>query len=274
MIYTDHHIHTSCSIDGEDAMLDMALACGELGVERICFTDHCDLDHWKTGKPDPKAERRWLRSVEAFHQTVGAAPSGLDICLGIELGEMNHDPARARALIASVPELDFVLASVHSVRGWPDFYGIPYESDEQCRALAELYLDELTETAAMPDYDILSHVGYLRRYMLRRGFDVSIEEPRYAEKLRLLLKTVVENGKGIEVNTSGLRHPAMHETIPTPGILRLYRELGGERVTVGSDAHRTVDAGKGVRQSFELLRDLGFRYVCAYRKREPEFIRL
>jgi histidinol-phosphatase (PHP family) len=110
--------------------------------------------------------------------------------------------------------------------------------------------------------------------MLRRGFDVSVEEPRYADKLRTLLRTVIENGKGIEVNTSGLRHPALHETIPAPGILRLYRSLGGERVTVGSDAHRTVDAGKGVRQSFDLLRERGFRYVCAYRKREPEFITL
>ena len=85
---------------------------------------------------------------------------------------------------------------------------------------------------------------------------------------------VVENGKGIEVNTSGLRHPALNVTIPTPDILRLYRELGGERITVGSDAHRTVDAGKGVQSSFELLRSLGFKYVCAYRKRQPEFIKL
>lgn len=274
MIYTDHHIHTTCSIDGESAMLDMALACGELGISRICFTDHCDLDFWRTGKPDPEAESRWRTSIDAWRETVGAAPSKLDICLGVELGEMNHDPERARALIASAPELDFVLASVHSVRGWPDFYGIHYESEEQCRLLADLYLDELTETAAMPDYDILSHIGYLRRYMLRGGFTVSIEEPRYEEKLRLLLRTVIENGKGIELNTSGLRHPALHDTIPSPGILRLYRELGGERITVGSDAHRTVDAGKGIRKSFELLRELGFRYVCAYRKREAEFITL
>lgn len=274
MTYTDHHIHTICSLDGEDAMLDMALACGELGVYRICFTDHCDLDFWKTGLPDPRAESRWRRSVETYRETVGAAPSKLDICLGVELGEMNHDPERARALIASAPELDFVLASVHSVRGHADFYALHYENEAHCRALIGQYLDELTETAAMPDYDILSHIGYVRRYMLRGGFNISLDEPVYEEKLRLLLRTVIENGKGIELNTSGLRHPAMHQTIPTPKILRLYRELGGERITVGSDAHRTVDAGKGVRQSFELLRELGYSYVCAYRKREPEFITL
>ena len=88
------------------------------------------------------------------------------------------------------------------------------------------------------------------------------------------MKTVIENGKGIEVNTSGLRHPAIHETIPSEKILRIYKELGGEKITVGSDAHRTVDAGRGVVHTFDMLRELGFRYVCAYRRREPEFITL
>lgn len=274
MLYTDHHIHSNCSTDAEDTMLDMAMACGELGVTRICFTDHCDMDYYVTGKPDPDAERLWRRSVDAYRETVGRAPSGLDICLGIELGEMNHDPERARALLESAPELDFVLASVHSLRDTPDFYALHYESEAHCRALLDAYLDELTEVAAMPDYDILSHIGYTKRYMLRAGYSVFVEDEMFEDKVRLLLKTVIENGKGIEVNTSGLRHPSINETIPSEKILRIYKELGGEKLTVGSDAHRTVDAGRGVHHSFSLLRDLGFRYVCAYRKRESEFIKL
>ena len=274
MQYTDHHIHSNCSTDAEDTMLDMAMACGEAGVTRICFTDHCDMDDYRTGKPDPDAERLWRRSVDAYRGTVSRAPSGLDICLGIELGEMNHDVFRARALLRSVPELDFVLASVHSLRDTPDFYALHYESEAHCRALLDAYLDELTEVAAMPDYDILSHIGYTKRYMLRAGYSVFVEDEMFEDKLRLLLKTVIENGKGIEVNTSGLRHPAIHETIPSAKILRMYKALGGEKLTVGSDAHRVSDAGRGVHHSFALLRELGFRYVCAYRAREAEFIKL
>lgn len=274
MLYTDHHIHSNCSSDAEDYMLDMAMACGELGVNRICFTDHCDMDDYITGNPMPEAEELWRASIDAWRETVAHVPTGLDVCLGIELGEMNHDLARARALIESVPELDFVLASIHNLRATPDFYALRYESEAHCRALLDRYLDELTEVAALPDYDILSHIGYTKRYMLRAGYSVFVEDAQYEDKVRLLLRTVIENGKGIEVNTSGLRHPAILETIPSVKILRIYKELGGEKITVGSDAHRTIDAGRGIHQSFELLRSLGFRYVCAYRKREAEFIPL
>jgi len=274
MIYSDFHLHSNCSSDAEDTMLDMALACGELGVERLCFTDHCDLDHYATGKPDPDCARVWLRSLDAYRRTVADAPCRLDIRFGIELGVPNHDPARARALVAGVPELDFVLASIHNNRGEPDFYSLRYESEAHCRALLDTYLDELTEAAAMDCYDILSHIGYAKRYMLRAGFHVFVEDAQYEEKMRLLLRTVIENGKGIEVNSSGLRHPAIHETFPSPQLLRLYRELGGETLTVGSDAHRTVDAGRGIHHCYDMLRELGFRYVCTYRRRQPEYIPL
>jgi len=274
MQYTDHHIHSNCSTDAEDAMQDMAMACGERGVTTVCFTDHCDMDDYRTGIPDPDAEKVWRRSLDAYRETVSTVPSGLDVRIGIELGEMNHDPARAEALLASVPELDFVLASVHNLRNTPDFYALRYEDEAHCRRLMDTYLAELTEVAAMPNYDILSHIGYTKRYMLRAGYHVFVEDEAYEERIRLLLRTVIENGKGIEVNTSGLRHPAIHETIPNPKILKIYKELGGERITVGSDAHRTVDAGRGITQSFSMLKDMGFRYVCAYKQRQPEFITL
>ena len=274
MQYTDHHIHSSCSPDAEDSMQDMAMACGERGVTTVCFTDHCDMDDYRSGAPDPDAEGLWRRSLDAYRETLGVIPSGLDLRIGVELGEMNHDPARAAALLASAPELDFVLASVHNLRNTPDFYALRYESEAHCRSLLHLYLAELTEVAAMEGYDNLSHIGYAKRYMLRAGYRVFVEDAEYEEELRQLLRTVIQNGKGIEVNTSGLRHPAIEETIPTPQILKIYKELGGERLTVGSDAHRTVDAGRGVVHTFDMLRELGFRYVCAYRRREPEFITL
>lgn len=274
MIFTDHHIHSSCSYDAEDSMLDMALACGELGVTRMCFTDHCDLDWEETGLPWPECGEVWLHSVEAWRHTVADAPAKLDICIGIELGEMNHDPERAKKIIASAPELDFVLASIHNLRMTPDFYCLHYESEAHCVELLDRYMDELIEVAGMDDFDVLSHIGYTRRYMLRAGYQVSVSDARYANKMEHLLKTLIARGKGIEANTSGLRHTAINDTIPTTEILRLYRELGGEIITVGSDAHRTVDAGRGIHHCYNTLRELGFKYVCAFRHREPEFISL
>ena len=52
------------------------------------------------------------------------------------------------------------------------------------------------------------------------------------------------------------------------------RELGGDIITVGSDAHNVRAAGVGIREGFELLAGCGFRYVAVYRRHKPEFKRI
>jgi len=272
MYFTDYHIHSSCSTDAEDTMLDMALASGEADISHICFTDHCDLDYYVTGKKDEHCFDVWPRILAEYELLLRECPAKLEVSLGLELGEANHYPEWG-AEIASQPELDFVIGSIHSLRETPDFYVLEYESEEHCRELLFKYIEELTEMARLPYIDIVSHIGYTKRYMLRAGFRNCVEETIYDEPIRLLLKTVIENGRGIEINCSGLRHPGINATIPDMKILRLYKELGGEIITVGSDAHRVSDAGRGIERGFEILEELGFDYVTVFRKKKPEFIK-
>lgn len=269
----DFHIHSTCSDDAKDSMTDMALACAKAGIGVVCFTDHFDLDDYRTGEPisDPLAV--WPTVLQQYAEAKAACEGIIDLRLGMELGEANHNPALA-ARCAAQPELDFVLGSTHNLRSTTDFYYLQYQSLDHCYALLDTYMAELLELAALDCFDCMSHIGYTRRYMLAAGYDAVITLDRYGDQLDQIYRTLIQNGRGIEINCSGFRHPGIATSIPDLPLLKRYRELGGEIITIGTDAHRLSDVGLFLREGYELLAEAGFRYVCLYRNRTPEFIKL
>lgn len=264
----DQHIHCRCSLDSDTSMYDMAAAARDRGMEMICFTDHVETDDSRTGRISPNWEGHWPAVLAEYGELMKDPPEGIEIRLGMELGTPNHFPELA-AEAAATPELDLVLGSLHNLREAEDFYYIPYESEEQCRRLNRAYLAELLEIAGMDCFDVMAHVGYTCRYMRRRGFSERITVENSRDELTELFRRLIIRGKGIEVNTSGIRQGG--EPYPSADVLALYRELGGEIITVGSDGHVPRDAGGQVKEGFELLRSLGFRYAAAYKKRQPVF---
>ena len=118
----------------------------------------------------------------------------------------------------------------------------------------------------------MAHIGYGRRYMWKKGLDAEMSLALFGDKIRLLLRRLIDKGRGIEINCSGIRDGC--GPFPQPEILRLYREMGGEIITVGSDAHRPADAAKCVREGYEVLRSCGFDYVTTFQKHTPEFIKI
>lgn len=271
MRYSDQHIHSSCSPDSDAPMRRMAEAARDHGMAMVCFTDHIDMDDCDTGRLDPSYDRRWPLCRDTGAALRADPPPGIEVRLGMELGGAVHAPETA-ARAAAGPELDFVLGSFHNLRDTPDFYIYPYRSLEECRQLNRLYLAELIETAALDCFDVMAHIGYTSRYMRRDGFPCDVTPAEYGDELRTLFARLISRGKGIEVNASGLRHG--HTTYPEAGCLRLYRELGGELVTVGSDAHAPEDAGVGIAEAYALLRTLGFRYTAEFKNRKPQMLPL
>lgn len=268
MRLSDQHIHSAGSPDCDTPIPVMVRAAREKGVRHLCFTDHIDIDDCRTGRLNPGCRDAWQPIKEGYLAALPDVPAGVELRLGMELGEANHCPELAVSLAAE-PELDFVLGSLHNLRNTPDFYYLRYESEAQCEALNRRYLEELLELSALPCFDVMSHIGYTRRYMRRAGFEAELDRDRFGGLIQALLQSLIEKGKGIEVNCSGLREGA--GTFPGLWVLRFYRELGGEIVTVGSDAHSPETAGAGIAQGFELLREAGFRYVALFRRRKPEF---
>ena len=271
MEYFDQHSHCRCSPDSSAPARDMAEAARDHGMSLICFTDHVDMDNSRTGQVEPNWPACWPGTVEEMTALAADPPTGIEIRWGMELGQPNHAPDIAKKA-ASAPDLDLVLGSFHNLRDTEDFYYIRYTSEEQCLELDRLYLQELREVAEMECFDVMAHVGYTSRYMVRQGFQTQITAENFRDELADIFRLLISRGRGIEVNVSGLRQG--HTTYPNTSVLRLYRELGGEIVTVGSDAHTPADAGIGVREGYSLLQSLGFAYVAKFKKRKPEFIRL
>ncbi|MCL1829568.1 MAG: histidinol-phosphatase HisJ family protein [Oscillospiraceae bacterium] len=272
MILADYHIHSTASSDARNTMTEMVAASLEAGVAQICFTDHIDLDLYSTGKPDPdclsglpEMQRQMKEAREAFPHA--------DIRLGIEFGEFNHDLERALD-ISNAADFDFILGSLHNLRDTTDFFNFDYFDIHQCRELLDRYFDELIEMSDMPCFDVMAHIGYPARYMRNAGFDMWSEMPSFGDKIETLLKKLTENGKGIECNCSGYRSPNREGPVPPVYILNLYRLVGGEIITVGSDAHRTADAGAYLTEGFDLLKRLGFKYFTTFSKRKPEFTKI
>ena len=122
----------------------------------------------------------------------------------------------------------------------------------------------------MPQIDVLGHLPYILRYTnLRDGNRITLG--RYVPHITQILTNLIQRGIGLELNTNRARGNLEERWRP---ILECYHRLGGEIVTLGSDAHRPEDVGLGIPEGAELLRSIGFRYHTVYRQRKPEFIPL
>ena len=266
MFLADCHTHSLCSPDSNAPMLQMAQKAYEYGLHTLCLTDHCDLlslEGERTLDYDwPPVHRERKGMLDAF----GAR---LDLPMGLEFG-MGHLFPEASEKILGEPGLDFVIGSCHNLdeaAGGRDFYLLPYDTLEDCYRALDNYFQSMLAMAASPCYDVVGHVIYPLRYMNGPYDTPSLD--RYRDQIREILRLAIQSGRGIEINT--WKGQTLREWIP---ILRDYRELGGEILTVGSDAHAPEPLGRGIREAYGLMADCGFRYVAVYHARKPEMIRL
>lgn len=267
MYCSDYHLHTRISSDSPASLEQQAQAALDAGLQELCVTDHWNLLD-QQANPLPHT-RDWTASVEQIQEARQLFADRLDIRLGIEVGNGEIDPdGICEGLTQAGTELDFVIGSLHNMSLGSGGLGI-YTAAHQCQhmeegiALLDDYVQTLHALAATDTFDVLGHVIYPLRY-LPQQWQLTLEP--YEEQLRELFRILVQSGRGIEFNTS------QGNTIEDwTDVLKLYRSCGGEILTVGSDAHRPEWIGAGFPSAYELLRSLGFRWVCTYRNRKPVF---
>ncbi len=267
MYLIDYHTHSELSPDSSAILLENAQAAMAAGLSELCITDHFDL-------LDSHGRRLhtldWAPRLEQYHAVRAATADKLTLRLGVEFGSGHVDAADTAAVLAQ-PELDFVIGSLHNSsprHGGVDFYYINYTSPQRCYEMLDDYFSSIEHLVEADCYDVLGHIIYPLRYMRERdGQSVHID--RYWDQIRSILKGVVAHGRGIEMNT--WRGQTIEDWRP---ILSLFRDCGGEYLTVGSDAHESNSIGRGVREAYTLLQDMGFRYITTYEKRKPTQIKL
>lgn len=280
MFGIDCHTHTGISPDGTGTAGGLCRSAISRGLQALAITEHIELNRWFSQEhygTMPQTEEdtynyseimeKAMKQNSAIKDTYG---SRLHIVSGIELGQANEDFGLAEAIIHDC-RLDYVIASLHEIHGKSDFFFLNYEK-ESVPALMEQYFDELLQICQWGKFDVLGHLTYPLRY-IEGAHQIPVDLAAYEEKIRACLKALVEHGCGLEINTSGLRQP-YGKPFPTMDLLKIYREYGGEMVTIGSDAHCAEDVGKGVQEGIQMASEAGFQYLCYFNEREPIYIKI
>lgn len=261
---SDCHMHTRFSSDSDAPLEEMAERALKLGMKRICVTDHYDMEY--PGGEFSLDTASYLKELEALGERYAGR---LEIRRGVELGLQPHLGQSIRAYIRTHP-FDYVIGSVHLVGGLD-----PYDRDQYPGSDRELYREyfacTLENIRSVTGFQALGHLDYVVRYGHGREKEYSYRA--YADVIDEILRELICRGIALEVNSGGLKY-GLGFPNPHPDVLKRYRELGGELVTVGSDAHRPEHVGYGFSQVREILLDCGFQYFAEFFGRKPVFTRL
>lgn len=276
----DCHTHTRFSVDSEADLGMCAERADRLGLAAYAVTDHCECNSWYPAEHYSDGDDMhdsycykdyFLDSVAAVTALKEKYNGKPNLICGVEMGQPQAAP-EAAAFINADERVDFIIGSLHQIRGEKDFYYIDYIDlgTDKIYDLLERYFTELNEMCRTNSFDVLGHLTYCLRYMKQRhGIEPDIS--RFDGIIADSFRTLAQNGKGIEINTSGLRQ-GFGETFPNLKYTKLFREMGGEIISVGSDAHTTEDIGKNVRDGIEIAKAAGFTRIAYFKKRQPQFI--
>ena len=274
-ISCDAHMHTDFSTDCESSVRSMLNAAVEKGLSAVCITDHMDLDFPpQEGEGQPHDAPPFQLDVEEYFRVLTPLKEEyrdrLDVRIGIEIGLQPHLGAQYKKLLAAYP-FDIVIGSIHLVRGLDPYYGKLFEGRPDADAYREAFEETLTCIEQNEDFDTLGHLDYVVRYGKRKAEEYSYRA--FADEIDAVLKKLISMGKGLEVNTGGLKY-GLGFTNPHPDVIKRYRELGGEIVTVGADAHRPEYVGYEFGEAGEILLNCGFKYYAEFIGRKPLFRRI
>lgn len=266
---SDFHLHSSFSSDSEADMKDILNKAISLNMASICITDHYDMDF----PIDPvEPEMNFDLNTDAYFKYMSQLKEqykpSIDLKIGIELGFMPETAEKLNAFVKSHPEYDFFIGSLHIIDGVDPYKKTYFEGKTEQQAYYH-YFDTILEVAKLFDgYNVLGHLDYVMRYGPNKADNFLIDD--YREVFHELFKLIVPMGKGIEINTGGL-YKGLGYAHPHIDIFKLYRDAGGEIVTVGSDAHLPKYVGYGFDDALKKLQENGFKYYCTFDRQRPVF---
>ncbi len=282
-MFADYHVHTEYSDDSLYPMEEVVKDAIRLGLDEICFTDHVDYGIkpdwdgpepivWRrggSGEPDkiPLANVDYPRYEAEIRKLREKYRGQITLRMGLEFGMQVHTIPLYEKLFARYP-FDFILLSVHQVED-KEFWNQDFQRGRTREEFNRRYYEELLALVRRyRHYSVLSHPDLIARYDSAGPWPFEKLRPILTE----ILKTVIADGKGIEVNTSCHRY-GLKDLTPSRDILRLYRELGGTVLTIGSDSHKKEHLGAFIRETMDELKEMGFEQFCTFEGMKPVFHR-
>lgn len=270
----DYHVHTSFSDDSTYPLRQVALDALRLNLDEVCFTEHVDYGvkpEWNSptdarfedGRPVTNCPYGpYLEELDRVRDELG---DKIALLAGLELGVQTTTLEQNRALVERLGErLDFIICSVHQV-GNLEFWNGDFQRGRSQEEIHRAYYEELLGVVgAFDGYSVLGHLDLIRRYDPFGDYPFE----RVRDVVAEILRRVIADGKGIEVNTSGIRY-GLGDFQPSRQVLELYRDLGGTIVTAGSDSHKPEHLGSYLRLAYRELEDLGFEGIWTFHRGEP-----
>jgi histidinol-phosphatase (PHP family) len=252
---SDYHLHSKYSSDSNQNLEDIVLKAISMELNEICLTEHISFD------PDDKSYKYFdfndykneiQKLSEKYYKRI-------NIKKGLEIGEY-HLYKEDFDKYFQEHSLDFIIGSIHNLNGKGLRVNI---ADNGVNYTYETYFKELLDFVKIGNFDVLGHLDIVQRYAFKSGGVYNFED--YIDYIYDILKMIISRGKGIEINTSGL---ADNLLFPKLEILYMYKDLKGEILTVGSDAHNSNRVGDKINYTYDLLKNIGFKYVFTYDNRQ------
>lgn len=247
----------------------MARAAHARGVSVFGWSDHAPLfadpeDHPRPGTQMARSQwESYLDEAEAVRARLTAELADFDLRIGVEADYLPGTEAAYRAALDR-GALDYVLGSVHEVGPWHIYKPRTFEHLEDVDAFHRGYWEALRGAAQSGLFDVLSHLDAIK---------AMVPPPResMAAEIEQTLDCIADSGVAVEINGSGLSKAG--ELFPSPRIVEALVERNVP-ITVGSDAHRASQLGRGFPEAVDLLQSLGRDRVITFRGREAVWAEL
>lgn len=266
-MFWDQHMHCNFSGDSDALPEDMIKAGIAHGLSGICFTDHLDYNY-------PEEPNIFLLDFDNYFKVLSDLrekyADKISVNIGIELG-LQPQAAGQNLAVAEKYPFDFIIGSSHVVNHMDPYYPEFFAGRDEDAAYMEYFESVLENINSGVDFDVYGHIDYVVRYGPNKNAFYTYE--KFKDIIDEILTQLISKGKGIEVNTGGFKYGLGHPN-PTADIIKRYRELGGEIITMGADAHVPEYVAYEFDKTAQIIKKCGFKYYTVFKNRKAEFIPL
>lgn len=266
-MFWDQHMHCNFSGDSDALPEDMIKAGIAHGLSGICFTDHLDYDY-------PEEPNIFLLDFDNYFKVLPDLrkkyADKISVNIGIELGLQTQAAGQNLAVAEKYP-FDFIIGSSHVVNHMDPYYPEFFAGRDEDAAYVEYFESVLENINSGVDFDVYGHIDYVVRYGPNKNAFYTYE--KFKDIIDEILTQLISKEKGIEVNTGGFKYGLGHPN-PTEDIIKRYRELGGEIITMGADAHVPEYVAYEFDKTAQIIKKCGFKYYTVFKNRKAEFIPL
>lgn len=270
----DYHVHTAYSDDSQYALADCVKDAITKGLDEIAITDHVDYgvkSDWDSGEDIayrdgmPIANVDYPKWEKELRHLQNQYKNQISIKMGMEFGMQKHTIGQFKRLFDRYP-FDFIILSVHQIDD-QEFWTYDFQRGKTQKMFYERYYQEILDIISQyKDYSVLGHLDLISRYDQEGNYPFVKVKPL----IEKILSRVIADGKGIEVNTSYHRY-GLSDMTPSMDILKLYHQLGGKIITIGSDSHKEEHLGAYIEETKQILKETGFQYYCTFSQMKPIF---